>query len=91
MSSEGEQQTRDIKNHLLFEIATEVAHRGQSRLVSSRLAILTNRPSVLSPSHANLILDQLVVSTLSSSPRPPSQQLNMASDTLSSALLTTNR
>lgn len=36
MSSEGEQQTRDIKNHLLFEIATEVAHRGQSRLVSSR-------------------------------------------------------
>jgi hypothetical protein len=32
MSTDGDRAPRDIKNHLLFEIATEVAHRGTSNL-----------------------------------------------------------
>lgn len=27
---DGDRPPRDVKNHLLFEIATEVAHRGMS-------------------------------------------------------------
>lgn len=56
--------TRDVKNHLLFEIATEVAHRGKKarRLRSSCASYAcwgTNRSTWL----------QWVVSTPSSSPR----------------------
>lgn len=29
MDSSGNKTVRDIKNHLLFEVATEVAHRGE--------------------------------------------------------------
>lgn len=32
MSGEDDRPQRDIKNHILFEIATEVAHRGMSSL-----------------------------------------------------------
>lgn len=60
MSSGGE-QTRDIKNHLLFEIATEVAHRGESIAT----AVVASGPS----SHANFNVIQSVVSTLLSSPK----------------------
>ena len=30
MATDGEKTARDVKNHLLFEVATEVAHRGLS-------------------------------------------------------------
>ncbi len=32
MASNGDKPARDVKNHLLFEIATEVAHRGKNDL-----------------------------------------------------------
>lgn len=42
MSGEDDRPQRDIKNHILFEIATEVAHRGMSSLVA--LPVVTYWP-----------------------------------------------
>lgn len=69
--SEGEQQTRDIKNHLLFEIATEVAHRGQSFATAESFIL----PSLHILTRGAI---QSVVSTRLSNPRLLLQQLNMA-------------
>lgn len=35
-SEETDRGVRDIKNHLLFEVATEVAHRGKLAVDTSR-------------------------------------------------------
>lgn len=45
MAANGE-QTRDVKNHYLFEVATEVAHRGPSPSTSP---LRPNPPSPLRP------------------------------------------
>lgn len=43
MGSNGEQtSTRDIKNHLLFEVATEVAHRGKRRDILAPCSNIAN-------------------------------------------------
>jgi hypothetical protein len=68
---------RDVKNHLLFEIATEVANRGR----------LANTQEHLDKTHSS----QLVVYTLSSSRKPPSPQRSMVTDILSSVLSTATR
>lgn len=43
MASNGDKPVRDVKNHLLFEIATEVAHRGNclSSALPTSIALLT--------------------------------------------------
>ena len=68
---------RDVKNHLLFEIATEVTNRGR----------LVNTQEHLDKTHSS----QLVVSTLSSSRKPPSPQQSMVTDIPSSVLSTATR
>lgn len=77
MGEEGARPARDVKNHLLFEIATEVAHRG----------VCDNCPLSL---ETFLTISQLVESILSSSPRPQLPPLNMAIDIRSLGLSTTN-
>ena len=50
MGSDGE-PTRDVKNHLLFEIATEVAHRGMSPVLANAWVpngiVLTKTPNAV--------------------------------------------
>lgn len=43
-SNASRSQTRDVKNHLLFEIATEVAHRGMALVFGSHCATLLGFP-----------------------------------------------
>lgn len=66
---ETDREPRDVKNHLLFEIATEVAHRGTS-------------PVVYPPTnHTCWTTDTAVQSaafTRSSNPSRPSPRQNMA-------------
>lgn len=52
------QPARDIKNHLLFEIATEVAHRGTSPTLGASSRFCSTRPLTI-----GLDVLQSVVST----------------------------
>ena len=61
-------ETRDVSNHVLFEVATEVANRG------TRAPHITLHLHILTPA-------QLVVSTQSSSPRLRSPRPSMAPHT----------
>lgn len=55
MSSEnGDRPPREIKNHLLFEIATEVAHRGTFYRVGPKAGIY--KQSIRGKSNFGLIL-----------------------------------
>jgi glycogen synthase len=46
MAADGERERREVKNHILFEIATEVAHRGK---LMHQIAFLHDRILLESP------------------------------------------